>query len=74
MKKLFFTALVAVVAVGGAYAQQYYQAQPESENGSAIHFDCVGDVNPLCGASTYLADTDTLASSEIQESTKVELP
>lgn len=38
MKKLFFTALVAVVAVGGAYAQQYTYIN----GATTINFDCAG--------------------------------
>lgn len=69
MKKLIFTALVAIVAVGGAYAQ--YQAQPESQNPNAAQFNCVGTDAPLCGASTYLADSDTQAPLAARISTKI---
>ena len=47
MKKLFFSALVAVVAVGGAYAQTYRNAPTQ---GSATDFfDCSGTPVISCG-------------------------
>lgn len=46
MKKLFFSALVAVVAIGGAYANEY-STEP---NGGGSIFYCSGLLAPLCSA------------------------
>jgi hypothetical protein len=46
MKKLFFAALFAVVAVGGAFAQQY-SSEP---NGEGVLFNCATNNTPTCQA------------------------
>lgn len=51
MKKLFFTALVAVVAVGGAFAQTYRNT-PVAGQPQTKQFTCEGEDAPTCG-STY---------------------
>ncbi|TCC87848.1 hypothetical protein [Pedobacter hiemivivus] len=45
MKKLFFAALLATVAIGSAYAQQQYA--PNSD-GSGTKFICVEEDQPTC--------------------------
>jgi hypothetical protein len=46
MKNLFLAAALAIVAVGGAFAQ-YTHIQ-----GGPSLFDCTYEVNPTCGAET----------------------
>lgn len=46
MKKLFFTALVAIVAIGGAYAQQYSTLP----NGGGTKFSCDALSGSTCAA------------------------
>ena len=64
MKKLFFAALLATVAVGGAYAQYASVA-----NGPATK-NCTGTTTPFCGASTYIIGTSTVAPLSVQNSTQ----
>jgi hypothetical protein len=44
MKKLFFAAAIAIVAVGGAYAQQQYSTAP----GAGTIFTCDAPSGPTC--------------------------
>lgn len=45
MKKLFFTALVAVVAVGGAYAETI---NLYNENSTTVQYTCQDDAVTAC--------------------------
>jgi len=44
MKRLFFAAILATVAAGSAYAQQY-TTQP---NGAGTIFSCINTASPTC--------------------------
>jgi hypothetical protein len=64
MKKLFFSALIAIVAVGGAYAQ--YTTTP----GGASQFDCDDSPTVTCrvqfsGQTIYIAGTSTPVSESV---------
>jgi len=63
MKKLFFAALLATVAVGGAYAQ--YSSSPNSPADKT----CLGTLSPLCGASTYFPNSPDQAPIAVQQRT-----
>lgn len=68
MKKLFFTALVAIVAVGGAYAQ--YVSTPGA---TSPQFNCSGTATPLCTYPIYPAgSTEPIpADSDVYDQTKI---
>lgn len=63
MKKLFFAALFAAVAVGGAVAQEY-----QSQSAPQFTFNCDGEDDPTCESAapglpwTRLSDSATIAS------------